>query len=222
VPHDEVDPFYDPDDLSHNLFATGYELDQEGLAITVGGFARDEPGDHEGAQLVDQDTLGRAVRLPTVDRDDLDAAREADIARARRGVRRPADRRGPDEGVPGALGLVRDPERGAGEDASDGSPGDTGPGADDARVAAYLANPKDKRIHRDDKTPKVTKRRKRPAKFEGCTFGIELGRIEHMPSGQMKITLVVPFEDKAEALKLTDTPGLLLEASVSAVEGVLE
>jgi hypothetical protein len=38
----------------------------------------------------------------------------------------------------------------------------------------------------------------------------------------MKITLVVPFEDKAEALKLTDTPGLLLEASVSAVEGVIK
>jgi len=31
---------------------------------------------------------------------------------------------------------------------------------------------------------------------------------------------VVPFEDKAEALKLTDTPGLLLEASVTPLKGV--
>lgn len=85
-----------------------------------------------------------------------------------------------------------------------------------------MNNPGSKRIHRDDQNPKPAKRRQRPAKFAGCTFGIELGKIEHMPSGQMKITLVVPFEDKAEALKLTDTPGLLLEASVSAVEGVLE
>jgi hypothetical protein len=38
----------------------------------------------------------------------------------------------------------------------------------------------------------------------------------------MEIILRVPYEDKAEALKLTDTVGLLLEASVSAVEGVLE
>jgi hypothetical protein len=38
----------------------------------------------------------------------------------------------------------------------------------------------------------------------------------------MQIQLVVPHEDKAEALKLTDTYGLLLEASVSAVEGVIK
>jgi hypothetical protein len=35
----------------------------------------------------------------------------------------------------------------------------------------------------------------------------------------MQITIVIPYEGKGEALKLTDTPGLLLEASVSAVEG---
>src|SRR5580698_8805932 len=107
----EADPFFDPDDLSHNLFATGYELDQEGLAITVGGLGRDEPGDHEGAQLVDQDTLGRATRLPTIDRSDVDAAREAEINRARSRVRRPAVGRGPVEGVRGAPGGERDAER---------------------------------------------------------------------------------------------------------------
>jgi hypothetical protein len=44
----------------------------------------------------------------------------------------------------------------------------------------------------------------------------------HLPNGMMKVTVFVPYESKSEALKLTDTAGLLLEASVSAVEGVIE
>src|SRR5580698_6220489 len=96
----EADPFFDPDDLSHNLFATGYELDQEGLAITVGGLARDEPGDHEGLQLVDQDSLGRAVGLPAPDADDIRAAEERRVDAARRSLRGLAGGRGPDARVP--------------------------------------------------------------------------------------------------------------------------
>ena len=62
---------------------------------------------------------------------------------------------------------------------------------------------------------------KRP-KFTGARFPIEIGEVKHLRSGQMQIQVVVPYEGKAEALKLTDTSGMLLEASVSPVEGVIE
>jgi hypothetical protein len=220
--YDQDDPFFDADDLAHNLFATGYELDQEGLAITVGGLGRDEPGDHEGLHLVDQDSLGRATRLPSPDASDVAAAEARDIESARRALRRAADRRGPDAGVPRVLGQESDLERGAGEDEPDGGADSAGASAEHSRVAAYLANPKNTHRTGPPVEAKPIKRGKRTPKFAGCTFGIELGEIKHLPSGQMKITLVVPFEDKAEALKLTDTPGLLLEASVSAVEGIIK
>jgi hypothetical protein len=54
--------------------------------------------------------------------------------------------------------------------------------------------------------------------FEGCRFGFDLISFQHVPSGQMKIVIMVPYEDKVEALKLTDTPGMLLEASVTPVK----
>lgn len=40
-----------------------------------------------------------------------------------------------------------------------------------------------------------------------------------VPSGSWKLTLMVPPEDRDEVIKLSSTPGLLLEASVGAVEG---
>jgi hypothetical protein len=77
-------------------------------------------------------------------------------------------------------------------------------------------------LRRSGKGKDVPKSSTRKPKFSGATFSIEVGEIKHLRSGQMQIQVLVPYEDKAEALKLTDTAGLLLEASVSAVEGVIE
>jgi hypothetical protein len=43
-----------------------------------------------------------------------------------------------------------------------------------------------------------------------------------LPSGAVQLTAIVPYEGQAEVLKLGHTSGLLLEASVSAVDGVIK
>jgi hypothetical protein len=84
-------------------------------------------------------------------------------------------------------------------------------------------SPQNKMLHRDSAiSPPSGDARKvatsgRPT-FEGCTFGFELLSVSHISTGQMKIVILVPYEGKSEALKLTDTPGLLLEASVTPFE----
>jgi hypothetical protein len=50
-------------------------------------------------------------------------------------------------------------------------------------------------------------------------MGFELAGVKFLPSGQAQITFLVPFGDRDEAYKLTATSGMLLEASITAVEG---
>lgn len=219
MPHDVDDPYFDPDDSSHNLFATAYELDQEGLRVPFPDAPRGDEGGTQVLHRLDTDTLGRATGLPTPTRDDLDAAREAELVRARSRFRVPADRSGPDEGVQRVPGPERDLEREAGEDASRRAPVHSGSSDDELdRIARYLANPKSKR-YRNRNSPSLTKRNKRTPDFTQATMGFELAGVKFLPSGQAQITFLVPFGDRDEAYKLTATSGMLLEASITAVEG---
>jgi hypothetical protein len=215
--HDPDDPFFDADDLSHNLGATGYELDQEGFATIVGGMPRDEPGDHEGLHLVDEDTLGRGLGISRPDASDIIAAREAELARARRGVRQPSDRSGPDEGVRRVPGPERDAERAVSEDTPRGDPDSAG--ADHDRVIAYLNDPKNNKLQ--DQLRNSWRRRKQAAEepFSGASFGIEIRDMRVLASGAWRLTIDTPAEDRDEVYKLSTITGLLLEASVSVVEG---
>jgi hypothetical protein len=79
------------------------------------------------------------------------------------------------------------------------------------RLHQYFLNP-------SSKTTPVRRIRSNRPDFAGAKFAIELTRMVVLPSGGLQLTLVVPFEDKAEAFKLSDTPGMLLEASVKAVK----
>lgn len=96
--------------------------------------------------------------------------------------------------------------------------------AESDRIRHYIANPADKKtqesLRRQGKKSASRGRPKERTRFAGATFAIELRDYKVLPSGQTQLTLLVPFENKAEVFKLTDTPGMLLEASVSAVEGI--
>lgn len=93
--------------------------------------------------------------------------------------------------------------------------------AENDRVTSYLSRPGDPNARTNAAKGKTRRGRRTRPDFGGCKFGIELGQIIHLPSGQMKVTLFIPYEDKAEALKLTETAGLLLEASVKPVERII-
>jgi hypothetical protein len=216
----EEDPYFDPDDLGHNLFATAYDL-EEGPGVPLPDSRQRAGRESE----LDQDSLGRAARLPVPTADDHQAAIDLGVERARRKLRGPADGLRPAEGVPGVHPDLRDAQRPAGEDQPGGGadrPGESAELAERDRVRAYLANPLDTKGQASLKKKPAQRSRGRAKarpEFEGCRFGFELGRVVHLPSGQVQITFYVPYEDRDEAVKLTATPGLLLEASVSAVEG---
>ena len=94
--------------------------------------------------------------------------------------------------------------------------------AEQERLRVYLANPKNKWIHRQGgkrPPPRDAKQVAKSEPFSACSFPFEMGVATHMPNGQMKITLLIPWEGKAEALKLTDAAGLLLQANVEKITG---
>jgi hypothetical protein len=77
---------------------------------------------------------------------------------------------------------------------------------------------------RNQGTGKTATRRKRKElpKFEGAKFGFELKKMIVLPSGAWQLVVDTPAEDRDEVFKLSLTAGLLLEASVSLVEGLVE
>ena len=226
---DVDDPFFDPDDLGAGLGLTAYELESSGLAVDVGGLPSDEPGDHPGLRLVDEDTLGRGLGLSQPDAAELAAAREAELARARSRVRNPADRRGPPEGVRGAHGddagdaereVTEDPPRGG----ADNPRADAG-GSD--RIRAYLINPLDVKTQQSLRKAGAGKRtstrgRKNLPAFDGAEFGFEMKDMRVLPTGSWRVVFETPPEDGDEVFKLRATAGLLLKASVVIVEGLIE
>lgn len=61
--------------------------------------------------------------------------------------------------------------------------------------------------------------RKATPVFDGARFGIEIRDMRCLASGQWRLVIETPAEDRDEVFKLSSTPGLLLEASVAVVEG---
>jgi hypothetical protein len=77
-------------------------------------------------------------------------------------------------------------------------------------------------MKRQGRGKKTTATRKQIPTFEGCKFGFELSRMVVLPSGQWQATVLIPAEDREAAYALSLAPGLLLEASVTAVEGIIK
>jgi hypothetical protein len=53
-----------------------------------------------------------------------------------------------------------------------------------------------------------------PRGFRGATLLFETRDVKHLHDGRTMLTVIVPYESKDEAYKLTDAYGLLLEAQV--------
>ncbi len=89
-------------------------------------------------------------------------------------------------------------------------------------MITYLNDPKNLRVQEVLKSKPKTKTRrgrKETPEFAGAKFGIEVTDMRVLPSGGWRLVCHTPAEDRDEVFKLSLTPGLLLEASVEAIEG---
>ena len=53
-----------------------------------------------------------------------------------------------------------------------------------------------------------------PSEFSGATLLFETRDVKHLHDGRTMLTVIVPYQAKDEAYKLTNAYGLLLEAQV--------
>jgi hypothetical protein len=210
---DEIDdPYFDPDDprSDHLLYEGGLD---PALSIVP-----DAPEFVREREVVDQG----ATWSPRADADDERTAADVELAKARfraadRAHQRvrpvePGDQEQPASGVPGASGPV--PR--SGEDQPGG--GGDNPGADDdlGRVKLYLAKGGRGRVKTD--TKRARHRAARPEHFSSAHIIFETGNVKHLRDGRTEIQIFVPYDGKTEAVKLTDSYGMLLEAKVQPVK----
>ena len=53
-----------------------------------------------------------------------------------------------------------------------------------------------------------------PSTFESCRFEAKLHELKHLPSGEMRIVMLVPESDSDEGIKLRDAYACGLEVAV--------
>ena len=56
-----------------------------------------------------------------------------------------------------------------------------------------------------------------PDAFTSADLVFEVGDVKLLKTGLTQVTIYIPYEQKAEAVKLSDAYGLLLEGSVTKV-----
>ena len=203
---DVDDPYFDPDDPAsdHLLF--------DGAPLSV---LPDAPEFARRGEIPEQ----RAARPPGPDRSDVaaDEEREAERARARSAARRDGGSArvgegGADEGVRRVRGPVpeehpRQP-RGRRDHPRPADPVEL------ENVTLYLAG-KGKGSRPRNRTLTVDTR---PGKFTDAQFIFEMGTIKILSNGCAQVTLTVPYDAVADALRLRTSYGILLEAKVAPVK----